>query len=147
MTKLRAFWESFFVLILIVILHFLSLYFNWYWTYKWFDIPMHILGGLWVALTALWIFCYYGRVNSIINYKSKTFLTVFITILVIGISWEIFELLGKITFLNDPGYWADTTKDMINDFIGGIVAYFYFIKRKKCTNELVCDPKKGERCN
>ena len=147
MSKMRAFWESFFVLILIVVLHFLGSYFNWYWTYKWFDIPMHFLGGLWVALTALWIFCYFGHISSIINYKTKIFFIVFLAIFIIGISWEIFELVGKITFMDDVGYWTDTFGDLFNDFLGGMVAYFYFIRRRKCSNESVCDPKSGEICN
>lgn len=148
MIKLRAFWESFIVLILISILHFAGSNLNWYWTYKWFDIPMHFLGGLWVALTALWIFCYFGYTNSITNYKFRTFFVVLFTVLIVGVSWEIFEVFGKMTFINDVGYWFDTTKDLTNDFIGGIVAYLYFIKGKKSQNDLVvCDTKKGMICN
>jgi len=147
MTKLRAFWESFFVLILIVVLHFFGAHFFWYWTYKWFDIPMHFLGGLWVALTTLWISCYFGHINSIVNYKLKTLLIVLFSVIVIGISWEIFEIIGKITFIQDVGYWSDTLGDLLNDFLGGIVAYLYFIKRKKCPSGSICDPKKGIICN
>jgi len=108
---------------------------------------MHFLGGLWVALTALWIFCYFGHISSIINYKTKIFFIVFLAIFIIGISWEIFELVGKITFMDDVGYWTDTFGDLFNDFLGGMVAYFYFIRRRKCSNESVCDPKSGEICN
>ena len=147
MSKLRAFWESFFVLILIVILHFLGSYFNLYWVYKWFDIPMHFLGGLWVVLTTLWIFCYFGHINSIINYKTRAFLVALSAILIIGIGWEIFELLVRITFINENGYWMDTSGDLLNDFLGGMVAYLYFIRGKRCSNESICNPKLGEKCN
>jgi hypothetical protein len=45
------------------------------------------------------------------------------------ISWEIFELVGKITFLSDGmWYWIDTIKDITDGFIGGIIGYYFYIK-------------------
>jgi len=132
MIKMRAFWESFFVLIILAILFFWGHHYHLFWKYKWFDIPVHFLGGVWAALTALWISCHFGYTNSIINYKLKTFLIVLFAVLIIGISWEVFEVIGKITFIHDVGYWPDTLSDVLNSFMGGIVAYYYFIKTKKC---------------
>ena len=92
---------------------------------------MHMLGGLWVSLFTLSIYEYFCDDNiSNTNCRKKIFYIVFLVLLFIAISWEIFELVGKITFLNDGiWYWFDTTKDIIDDLIGGIIGYVFYIKK------------------
>lgn len=58
-------------------------------------------------------------------------------LLVVTISWEIFEFIGGITFIDDRGYWIDTFADILNAYIGGAVVYFLFIKNKKNEKTLV----------
>ncbi|MDP3015044.1 MAG: hypothetical protein Q8N28_01380 [bacterium] len=45
------------LLILILSFHILTTINHWYWTYPWLDIPMHFLGGFWVAM----VFLYFWR--------------------------------------------------------------------------------------
>ena len=137
MFKQKIFIASFIVLILVAVLNYIGVTYNLYWVYRWYDIPMHMLGGLWVSLFSLSIFSYFGKKNSIVNYRMKAFLIVFFALLFITISWEIFELWGGITFINERGYWFDTLHDIFNAYVGGMVAYVFFIKNKKCAFSLV----------
>jgi hypothetical protein len=137
MFKQKIFIASFIVLILVAVLNYLGSIFNLYWVYRWYDIPMHILGGLWVALFSLSIFAYFCKNISIVNYRKKVFGIVFIILLFITISWEIFELWGGITFLGDRGYWIDSSADILNAYLGGTIACLLFIKKRKCNNNLV----------
>ena len=93
---------------------------------------MHILGGLWVSLLSLSVYSYFDKNVSIINYHWRVFRIVFLGLLFMIIFWEIFELVGGMTSLNDNGYWPDTLGDILNGFIG----YFFFIIRKKSDVEL-----------
>ena len=45
------------LLVFILALHFTATINHWYWVYNWFDIPMHFLGGFWVAM----VFLYFWR--------------------------------------------------------------------------------------
>jgi hypothetical protein len=139
MFKQKIFIASFFTLVLVAVLNYFGSKFYWYWTYKWFDIPMHILGGLWISLISLSLYSYFYNNVSIVNYKIKVLGVVLFAVLFIGISWEIFELVGGITYFTDKGYWIDTVADLINDTIGGLIAYLFFIKKRKCLTSLDCN--------
>lgn len=137
MFKQKIFITSFLVLVIVAIFHYIGIKYYLYWTVKWYDIPMHILGGLWVSLLSLSIYAHFYGNASIINYRRKVFKVVFLVLLFVTVSWEVFELIGKITFLNDKGYWLDTFKDIFDGYIGGMIGYFFFIRNKKCKVELV----------
>lgn len=135
MKKEYILYSSSLVLVLISILNYLGGQFYWYWTYKWFDIPVHMLGGVWVGLTTLWLWAHFSHLKVVKTFRMKALGIVVFSIFFVGISWEIFELLGGITNMTDRGYWPDTIGDIINDFIGGMFAYFVFIKTKKPEKE------------
>lgn len=121
----------------IFIFHYFSLKYSWYWTYRWLDIPVHILGGFWAALTALWISLKINHIESIFGYKKKALFVMLISVLIIAIFWEIFEVVFKVTFLNSKGYWPDTLSDISNSFVGGVIAFLYFIKNKPAKETLL----------
>lgn len=125
------------VLVILIILHILGSYYSWYWTYPWFDIVVHIISGLWVALVCLWLATRLGEINSLKEYKIKSFLIAAISALLIGVVWELFENIAQITSTNVNGYGLDTAFDLISDVIGGILAYLYFIKRRRNLPDMV----------
>ncbi len=43
------------LLIFILSIHILATIYHWYWTVGWFDMPMHFLGGFWVAMAYFWL--------------------------------------------------------------------------------------------
>lgn len=131
MLKNKLLFTSLLTVLLIAVFHFLSVKYYWYWTYRWIDIPVHIVGGFWVSLTALWVALKVGHIDSIYGYKKRALVLMLISVLIVAILWEVFELMFKITYLNDIGYWSDSLGDGFNGLIGGSVAFLYFTKNKK----------------
>ena len=137
MHKKRILFISFVTVIFIAIYQHYALKYSWFWTYKWSDIPIHIAGGFWVALTTLWICLKVKHIDNIYGYKKKSIFAMLISVLIIAILWEIFELIFRITSLADAGYWRDNLLDILNSFIGGVIALVYFLKNKKTTSHVV----------
>ncbi len=79
------------------------------------DIPMHIMGGVVVATLFLCAGSYIGKYFSLKN----TIYFVFI----IGIFWEIFEIVGGVMNIYENGYIFDTTKDLLMDLLGSFIIY------------------------
>lgn len=131
MFKQKPFPFSITILIILIVLHLTGSYFSWYWVFDWYDILVHIISGLWVASLLLWLAVCLGQVNSLKEYKVKTFLITFISAILLGVVWEIVENLSQVTSIDMPGYYLDTASDILNDGIGGILAFLYFIRKKK----------------
>lgn len=138
MIKQKPFPFSMLVLAVLIALHYGGSYFSWYWRFSFFDILVHVFSGLWVALVVLWLASYVGQVSSLKEYKIKSFLIAFISAVLIGIVWEITEVLGNATFTNTSSYAIDTAMDIVSDAFGGILAYLYFIRTRKCEDKS-CD--------
>jgi len=136
--KKKPFPFSMLVLITLITLHAVGSYFSWYWVYPWFDLIVHTVSGLWVASVILWLASVLGQINSLKEYKVKSFLIAFLAALLFGIAWEVFENVSQIVSTNASGYALNTALDLICDGFGGLLAYSYFIKRKKC-NDGVCE--------
>ncbi len=107
-----------FGLIFILLLHLISINFYLYWHYWWFDIVMHLLGGMWAALVTIWFF------NSFSFYKDLSFrqriIFILACVLSIAILWEIFEII--IGYVNPSigfEYYIDTVFDILFGVLGG----------------------------
>ena len=130
------------LLIFILVVHVLATINHWYWTYRWFDMPMHFLGGFWVAIVFL-------SLDSKFKILNSKFLVNVILILgfaaLVGVLWEFFEFLLD-AFLSKDGYsgsfqvlrygvkdlYTDTLSDLFFDLLGGLTmaAIFQFRKSK-----------------
>jgi len=137
MLKKKLLLISFITILITAILHYLSIKLNWYFTFKQIDIIVHILGGFWIAITAIWFCLEFKHIETIINYKTKYFIAILVYVLIIGVIWEIFELISGNTFLHSSNFWTDSTSDMINNFLGGFIAYVYFIRMKNYKSETI----------
>lgn len=93
-----------------------------YWTYRWVDIPMHILGGVMAGF-------YSAFILRIFKCRER-FLYILIGVLIVGVAWELLELYFKVDVLSFK-YWKDTAKDIVNDTIGGIIAIYIWRKIPK----------------
>lgn len=80
-----------------------------YWRYIWFDVPMHVLGGLALAAFA---------VGFLKDFKPRLFLLI-ITVLIIG--WELFELSFGLP--REDNYLFDTALDLLMGALGASVIY------------------------
>lgn len=137
MLKQKTFIFSFIVLVILAVCNYFGLKFNLYWVYRWYDIPMHMLGGLWVSLFSVFSFNYLRNFFPTIFNRINILYIVVLILLFITISWEVFEVWGKITFIRDIGYWPDTLGDILNAYIGGVVTYLFFVRKNKNVVELV----------
>jgi len=115
----RLFFVAFSVLLLVGTLHALAIYLEWYWTLRWIDMPVHFLGGMWLALTALWFFFYSPRplLSAALRWRVPA---VLIAVVAVSISWEVFEV--SIGAAGEPGYALNTARDVTSDILGGMVA-------------------------
>jgi|GEM_PF-370575 len=130
---------SLLILCLLIILHSVGSYYSWYWVYPWFDVVVHIVSGLWIGLLILWLASVMGQINSLKEYKVKSFLIAFVSAVLIGVIWELLENYTQITFTKANDYNLNTALDIVNDAIGGILAYLYFVRRRKCVDNNTAD--------
>ena len=109
--------------IVVGLMHFSALNFYLYWRYLWFDIVMHLLGGILVGLFAVWAF------NQFIHRYKKThnllmLFDILLFVFIVGILWELFEYTF---FFREQSllHWTyDTVFDVIMNFTGAIIAFF-----------------------
>ena len=129
-----------FSLIGILSFHFLSSFYHWYDAVLWLDIPMHLIGGMWVALLFVYLFeKYLLKLEQVHFFKSLILTLGFVAL--IGILWEFYEYLSdvyiyKIHPLNlvfNPKNYPDTLSDIVNDLIGGtaVLSLIYLLRKSK----------------
>lgn len=106
-----------------------AVYWHLYFYVWWLDIPMHMLGGMWVALFAL--SSYYRLTNVSTKDTSPLFVFAFAIAItmIVGLSWELFEFSAQ-TFIERAHVFdiGDTLSDLVNDFIGALIASFVFVR-------------------
>jgi len=104
----------------ILILNYAAMKFHWYYSLLWFDMLMHFLGGLWLGLAFVWLYP-----------AGTSYLKIIAGVLLVGIFWEIFELVVHNYFPDEALDWGDTLLDLFFDMLGGGVAVFYLINQKR----------------
>lgn len=102
----------------LIVLAPLHLYFGmqlrFFWKISWWDIPLHILGGMWAGFFCMWVARYF--------YRRLTLTHVILGAFLIGVGWEVFEYvlgIGGSPFMSYP---VDTAKDLFDDIVGGFLA-------------------------
>jgi len=131
-------------LIFILLVHTLATVKFWYWTIWWFDIPMHFLGGVWVALAFITLNSKLRIKNSEFAVKLPNYLiTILITlsfVALIGVLWEFAEFLFDF-FISLEGHAkivqqdvADTLGELFFDLLGGLTAAIAFIIGRRKAN-------------
>jgi hypothetical protein len=127
MLKQKIFKRAFWTLVVLGVLNFIATILYLHWSLWWFDVILHFLGGLTVALFALWFF---SANFDLQNWKLGKIVTMtLISTICIGILWEFYELYFGLTFLSDGWhYFADTGSDLIMDTVGGIVGFLWINK-------------------
>ncbi len=112
-------WLLFLQIVVLAIIGFLYLHLgigeSFFWVYWWWDIPLHILGGVWAALFAAWVYTILG---------GHARLSIFLFgALLIGVAWELLEFVGEFPRSPHFSYPVDTAKDIVMDCIGGAIAW------------------------
>jgi hypothetical protein len=113
-------------IILLFIANSIAVKLYWYYSIWYFDMPMHFLGGFCVGLAAIWFWSYK---NEAFHISPKLIYEVILVVLIIGVGWEIFEIIFNNIIAQGPFDILDTIHDVIFDLSGGTFAILYFIKR------------------
>ncbi len=87
-------------------------------TYWWWDSYEHYLGGIVVGFFALWLGTL--RFNRRISLSHTVAF-----LLVIGITWELMEIVYPLGDSRFFSYAVDTSKDIILDALGAITAWYW----------------------
>lgn len=105
-------------------LHITAQQFFFYWTFWWYDIMMHGLGGLLIGLMTAWVIAF--PAHGILPLPSS--LTIILVVLSVGIAWEVFEyVVGANVFYSSFGSYAlDTISDIAMDVAGALGATLIF---------------------
>lgn len=135
------------LLVFILLIHFFATVNSWYWIYNWLDIPMHFLGGFWVAMVYFMLRNQFqevrppeidhqyfgGRTSQILMIVSCLSF-----VALIGVLWEFFEFLYDV-FISSRGYSgfmqlgaADMIGDLFFDLLGAsifLIIYKIFNRR------------------
>lgn len=128
MQKSILFRAMFWVLFIVGVLNAIAYKLYLFWTVIWFDMVMHFLGGLFVVLFFFWVLSLF---KSKLSYTEKLMLGAVFTILV-GVAWEYFELIIRVTDLASPEYWGDTGMDIVMDTLGAVagIVFVHNIEQK-----------------
>jgi hypothetical protein len=133
-TRHRILIALFFVAFIIAGLETVAVEHSFYWIFWWFDILMHFLGGVWVALLFSWIYLFslVYRENERNDRTLRN--TVIIGVASISFLWEAFEYGVGATMSVFEYYPLDTAIDLAMDGIGALLAYRFFISKGRQKN-------------
>ena len=102
----------------IAVVNTLAIHYSWYWSIRSLDMPMHFLGGVWLAGSALWL-----RFRV---YQSQSLSQILAwglgTAVVVGVAWEVYESTVSLIATGQIHDIYDTMSDIFFDIIGGIAA-------------------------
>lgn len=92
-----------------------------------YDVPMHLLGGFGIGLFIS------ALIHSLPYGARHPRVAALIWVVMIGITWELFELYFNISgyAFGTHLYMADTLKDLANDTLGGIAAILLTMRSRK----------------
>lgn len=120
-----------YLILFIFVMNFIADKFYWYFSIWYFDMFMHFFGGFWIGLVSLY-FIFNKDKDSLVDFKfltPKFILKILFYVLLIGLGWEIFEILVNNVTIQDSFNYLDTFSDLFFDLSGGAFAILYFLKR------------------
>lgn len=116
--KFSLLFISFWLVLLLAVLHSLAGAFYFYWDISWFDTMMHFLGGFSLGMLVIWLV--YARRKARPSLSQSLFAGL-MAVLAIGIGWEIFEYANGLT-QSTEAYPSDIRNDLIADLVGAGLA-------------------------
>lgn len=123
----QTYYPALTVLVIIGLLHnIIGIKISAYTEIWWWDILLHLLGGLWVALSSYWFF-YTSGFTDIKKTTAYFFAATIPAVLIIGGLWEVFEYVAGLTDVyHGETYKIDTISDIGVDTVGGLIVYLYY---------------------
>ena len=115
----------------VLIFHILATVIGWYETFWWFDIPLHFLGGVAIAISSIFFFEYFQITNRLeIKWWPLKILLIISLVGLSAVCWEFMEFTFDQMFSTNmqPGM-VDTIKDLAVGLAGGILTALLFPKK------------------
>lgn len=105
------------------------LYWHLYFHIWWLDIPMHLIGGLWVSLFVLSWYYRTRHFDPKVPYPFFVFALAIAATMSIGLFWELFEFSVDEIVVTFPTHSLfDTLLDLVMDFLGAVIGAGIFIR-------------------
>jgi hypothetical protein len=126
MERKRLFKILTYLIVLLFLVNYVAVRLHWYVSIWWLDMPMHFMGGIFIGLLIVWFLFpkifkeYFPPMLSL-----DLVLKIVVGVLLIGVSWEFFEILVNNIFARAPFNTLDTISDIFFDLAGGTFAIFY----------------------
>ncbi|HBD24610.1 MAG: hypothetical protein A2566_02715 [Candidatus Zambryskibacteria bacterium RIFOXYD1_FULL_40_13] len=120
----RLFKNASYLFLLIAILYLFELKFYLAWSIWWYDMVLHFLSGILVGIVTTLIFhkFFYKKDDEFL----KIFVSAMVSIVFVGIAWEIYELYFEMTSFSDGmNYYIDTSSDLFLDIVGALFGVWY----------------------
>jgi len=113
--------------VLLALLQAAAIAFYLYWSYWWYDVLMHFLGGLTGGLAAFWVLFHSGLFwRSMPSKKTATLATLF-CLMTAGVLWEVMEFqYGMLDSFES--YPLDVFNDLVLDASGALLAAYIGLK-------------------
>lgn len=115
------------LIVVLALANIAAIYWHLFYHIWWLDVVMHLAGGFWIALTGLTLYYYVPRPGE--RERSALFVVAFALALAmtIGTFWEVFEFsVDRMTLALTYRDIADTLGDLVNDFVGALIAAWIF---------------------
>ncbi|MBI5077875.1 MAG: hypothetical protein HZB11_00710 [Candidatus Yonathbacteria bacterium] len=107
----------------------------WYWTMRWFDMPMHFAGGVWLASFGVW--WQYSRRDVVARDFTSLLVICFVFAFGVGLLWELYEAGVSFLTVGHINAMPDTLSDLLFDTIGGtMVAVLVWTRAKLRTTQI-----------
>jgi hypothetical protein len=107
-----------FILLLIFVLHLYGMQENLYIKFWFYDIIMHVLGGVGIAMSVYSVALFFD-----LAYIKQRMWTIILLTFIAGLAWEYFEIFFNLTGseLWSKPYYIDTVKDLFDDTLGAVI--------------------------
>lgn len=125
----KTFIPAILVLVLLYTLHISGSVYGFYNNIWWYDVMMHILGGIGIGLSVFWFLKSIKKNSS----NKNIFINVIVFTFIAGLLWEGMEAYYGIASapFGTYDYYFDTIKDLIDDTVGALLVVYILNKIKK----------------
>lgn len=106
-----------FLLGIVAALHMIGSQLYLYWMFWWYDMVVHFLASIWIALSATWIAAQFRA--------KRVALWVFVSVALVSLGWESFEyMIGAVDLADGDVFVTDTVLDLVVNMIGGLFGWY-----------------------
>ena len=115
--------------LLLYVLNRIALTYHLFWRLWWYDIPMHLVGGMVLGAGFVWFF---GSLQERKPLRSDflTIVSILGAVFIGGVVWEVYEYVFDLNYNPLLDYVVDTVKDMSMDMLGAVATLWFYKKRR-----------------